>query len=408
MRTLYFECNMGAAGDMLMSALSELTGEPEKIINKLNLLGLNGVRAELKQSVKCGITGTNIDITVHSHSEESHDVHNHNHEHNHEHNHVHHHEHNEHNEHHHTSLNDMLDIINKLDVSDFVKTNASAIYKLIAEAESRVHNKPVGEVHFHEVGAMDAVADIVGNCLFIEEIKPDRIISSAIETGTGSVKCAHGILPVPAPATAEILKGIPIKSRGIQGELCTPTGAAILKHFAAEFKSLPEMKISKIGYGMGKKDFEAANCVRAFLGEDDIKSEVIEINCNLDDMTGEALGYAAEILIKMGALDVFLTPIFMKKGRPAYLLSLLCEVGDEEKFTELILKHTTTFGVRSHICNRKTLTRRTEIKSTAYGDVREKIGTLGNDISKSKYEYQDIAEIAEQNDIDFSKVIKTL
>ena len=301
MRTLYLECHMGAAGDMLTAALLELTGDRQAFTDKMNALGLPGVRVDAETSVKCGITGTHMKVTVngeeegepshtqghghdHSHGHEHHHDHEHDHEHGHEHDHEHHHE------HHHASMADIEAMIDSLAVSGRVKADAKAVYALIANAESRVHGRPAAEVHFHEVGAMDAVADVVGVCLLMEQLAPEQVIASPVHTGSGHVHCAHGILPVPAPATALLLEGIPNYSAQVQGELCTPTGAALLKHFVSRFGDRPVMTVSAIGYGMGKKDFEQANCVRAFLGESEgSREKITRLECNLDDITGEEI-----------------------------------------------------------------------------------------------------------------------
>ncbi|WAI01554.1 nickel pincer cofactor biosynthesis protein LarC [Methanogenium organophilum] len=260
MRILHLECNMGASGDMLMSSLLELHPDPEGFIQRLNGLEIPGVTVQANSAVKCGIIGTQIVVTVNGAEEGSGDIfHEHNHEQNHEHNHAH--------EHHHHGMPEVGHIIGHLNIPTGVKNDARAVYSLIAEAESHVHGKPVDQVHFHEVGTMDAIADIVGVCLLMEELKPEQILASPVHVGSGNVRCAHGILPVPAPATAHILKDVPVYGGMIRGELCTPTGAALLKHFCSEFSPMPVMKVQKIGYGMGKKDFEIANSVRAFLGE---------------------------------------------------------------------------------------------------------------------------------------------
>lgn len=265
MKTLYIECNMGAAGDMLMAALLEICQEPEVFVDKLNDLQIPKVTYRSEKAVKCGITGTSMSVLVDGKEEECEDVHGHHHAHAgiEEHSHEHHGEHS----HHHTSMREITTMIKTLNLPDKVKQDAIAVYQLIAEAEGHVHGKPVDAIHFHEVGTMDAVADVVGVCYLLHELNPEQIVSSPIHVGMGQVHCAHGILPVPAPATAYILRGVPIYSGEIYGELCTPTGAALLKHFSAKFGSMPVMNVDEIGYGMGKKDFEAANCVRVMLGE---------------------------------------------------------------------------------------------------------------------------------------------
>ncbi|MBR0089673.1 MAG: LarC family nickel insertion protein, partial [Clostridia bacterium] len=259
MRILYLECNMGAAGDMLTAALSELTENVKAFENRFNALGIPNVSLTLEKSEKCGITGTHARVTVGGEEEDEH-MHDHHHDH---------HDHHHHEHHHHTTLSDVEHIISHFNVSDTVKENATAVYKLIAEAEAHAHGRETGDIHFHEVGTLDAIADVTAVCMLMEEINPDKIVVSPVSVGSGSVKCAHGILPVPAPATEYILRGVPIGGTDIKGELCTPTGAALLKRFADEFGAMPEMKIIKTGYGMGTKDFERANMVRAFIGEAD-------------------------------------------------------------------------------------------------------------------------------------------
>ena len=292
-------------------------------------------------------------------------------------------------------MSDIEAIINGLDVSDKVKGDALSVYTLIAEAESKAHGRDISEIHFHEVGTMDAVADIVGVCALLEEIAPDRIIVSPLATGYGQVRCAHGILPVPAPATAHIIEGIPTYSGDIEGELLTPTGAALIRHFADSFGRRPIMTISKIGYGMGKKDFEKANMLRSFLGEDGDESDlVIEMECNVDDMTGEEIGYATGVLIEEGALDVFTTSVFMKKNRPGILLTCLVRPEEKEKFARLIFENTTTIGIRYSEAARFRLSRREEEVTTRLGKARLKISE-GFGVTRVKPEYDDVAELAD-------------
>lgn len=397
MKTLYLECNMGAAGDMLTAALADLTGNREACEAELNALGIPGVRFDLKASAKCGIVGVHSEVKVNgvSEGEEHHHEHHHDHEHTHEH--EHHHEH----PHHHTSMHEIEHIIGDLSVPAEVKEAALAIYKLIAAAESKAHGKSVEEIHFHEVGAMDAVADIVAVCYLMDKIAPDRVIVSPIHVGYGEVKCAHGIVPVPAPATVAILEGVPVSAGHIEGELCTPTGAALLKHFADEFGQMPEMSISRTGYGMGRKDFEQANCVRAMLGEaagsiaDDTPDRIAELKCNLDDMTGEDIAYATGILMDAGALDVFTTAIGMKKGRPGIMLTVLCRTSDKEKFAKLIFENTTTIGIRYLEESRYIMKRSEDTAHSRFGDVRMKVSE-GYGVKRAKPEYDDIAGIADK------------
>ena len=385
MKTLYIDCGMGAAGDMLTAALLELLPDREEFLRKLNSLGIPGVTVVAERSTKCGIGGTHIRVAVHG-EEESEHMH-------------------EHHHHHHGSMDDIRSIVSRLRLPATVKLDILAVYEEIAQAESHVHGVPVEQIHFHEVGTMDAVADITAVCLLMHELNADQIIASPVHAGSGQVRCAHGILPVPAPATAHILRDVPIYGGSIRGELCTPTGAALLKHFVTEFGDMPAMKVKVIGYGMGKKDFERANCVRVLFGETKEKPEGIwELNCNIDDMTGEQIGFALETLMEQGALDVFTIPIGMKKSRPGILLTVLCREKEKEKMISLIFRHTTTLGIREQFCNRHTLERRMESLDTPYGIIRRKI-SAGYGIQRSKYEYEDIAAAARANELSIEQVL---
>lgn len=396
MKTLYLDCSMGAAGDMLAAALLELLPDPDAFVAELNALAIPDVKFSRETSVKCGITGTHLQVTVHGEEEGAHDHHHaHSHDHHHDHAHAHHHDH-AHSHHHHASLHDIEHIVRgHLSLPATVADNVMAVYHLIADAESKAHGKPVSEIHFHEVGTMDAIADITAVCLLMHRLAPDEIIVSPVHVGSGQVHCAHGILPVPAPATATILQDVPIYGGSIQGELCTPTGAALLKHFADSFGEMPVMRTSAIGYGMGKKDFPAANCVRALLGErSDASDDVIELCCNIDDMTGEAIGYAFDKLFAAGALDVYAIPIGMKKSRPGHLLHVICREADKDALVRALFAHTTTIGIRENRFRRYTLDRRIETIETADGPVRRKCST-GYGVSREKFEHDDLARIAD-------------
>ncbi len=370
MRTLYLDCGMGAAGDMLTAALLELLPEPESFVAELNDLGIPGVEFSAEKCQKCGISGTHMAVKVHGREEgEAHP-------------------------HTHGSLHDIRTIVQALPIPTMVKLDILSVYEEIAQAESHVHGVPVNQIHFHEVGTLDAVADVTAVCLLLHRLNPEQILASPVHVGSGTVKCAHGILPVPAPATAYLLRGIPMYGGEISGELCTPTGAALLKHFVTEFGKMPPMRVESIGYGMGKKDFPRANCVRALLGEtQETGDEIAELRCNLDDMTGEDIGFAMEALLAGGALDVFTTPIGMKKSRPGVLLTVLCRPAEQEKMAKLLFRHTTTLGVRVGLCSRFTLRRSEEVTQTPYGPVRRKI-SRGYGVCREKSEYEDLAAIA--------------
>ena len=392
---------MGAAGDMLTAALLEIVPDKDKCVRELNAIGIPGVRFETAPSVKCGITGTHVSVKIDGVEEADllSDA-EHNYEHGHEHDHGH-----DHGHHHHASMADIEAIVSGLNIENTVKDDVLAVYRLIADAESRAHGMPVTEIHFHEVGTMDAIADITAVCYLVRAIAPDRVVVSPIHVGSGHVHCAHGILPVPAPATAYILRGVPIYGGRIRGELCTPTGAALLKHFANEFGDMPVMTISAIGYGMGNKDFEEANCVRVMLGETGRGTdEIIELDCNIDDMTGEELGYAFEKLFTAGARDVFSTPITMKKNRPGILLSVLCSPSEKDSLIRAIFKYTTTIGIREKLLKRYVLDRSEDIELAEGVYVRRK-EVSGYGVSRSKYEFDDLRKIADAKGISLREAL---
>ena len=398
MKTLYLECSMGAAGDMLAGALLELLPDPSGFADRLNALGIPGVVFRAEAAEKCGIRCTHMAVTVNGEEEESLDV-------PHEHHHEHHpgHEHNLHHHAHH-SLGDINQIVSRLDVPETVRADILAVYRLIAEAEGHVHGAAVEEIHFHEVGTMDAVADVTAVCLLLHELSPDKIVASPVHVGSGHVRCAHGILPVPVPATAYLLRGLPSYGGEVRGELCTPTGAALLRHFAGAFGAQPVMRVEKIGYGCGKKDFERANCVRAMLGESaEDREQVLELCCNLDDMTPEAVAFAMERLFDAGALDVYTTPVGMKKNRPGILLTCMCREQRRDEMLHLLFLHTTTLGVRESLCARYTLERGTETVEMAQGPVRIKTAT-GWGIVREKMEYEDLAAIARRENLSLEQV----
>jgi uncharacterized protein (TIGR00299 family) protein len=367
-----------------------------------------------------GVSHNHSDDTAHHHHEPNHDHHHH------------------HDEPNHTAraYHDIEHLINSLNINDAVKKNALEVYKLITDAESRAHGVAVDKIHFHEVGEADAIADIVGVCMLIDELAPELILSSPINLGGGHVRCAHGLLPVPAPATANILRNVPVYSDSADGELCTPTGAALLKHFVKDFRDMPLMTIKKIGYGRGTKGFERANCLRAYIGEisgisknngnndisniniinntdntDDINSineeNIAELSCNLDDMTPEAVSFAQQLLFDEGALDVYTTPSGMKKGRAGLIFTCLCRLDEREKFLRLIFKHTTTLGIREYITHRYILNREDREIQTPIGTVRIKTA-CGFGIQKSKPEYEDIARLAREKGMSIDNVLKSI
>ncbi len=461
MKLLYLECAMGAAGDMLMAALFDLLDETGKqqFLTQMNHLGLPGVTVSAQEKATCGIVGKHMQVLVQGQEEENWEEHTHHHhhieeehahlhieeehvhhhaekhvhyhaeeehhhhaeehvhyqaekEHHHHHaeeEHHHHHEGERHHHHTHTDMAQMRGWIQNLPVGEEVKSQVEAVYQSIAEAESHAHGQPIEQIHFHEVGSLDALADVTGVCLLMSMLSPEKVVVSPVHVGSGTVRCAHGILPVPAPATAFLLQGVPIYGGEIKGELCTPTGAALLTHFADSFGLMPVMRTEKIGIGVGTREFAQANCVRAFLGETQEKKEeaIVELAANLDDMTGEELGGIYEPLFEAGALDVSLLPAVMKKNRPGYLLLCVCKPEREEELTRAMMLHTTTLGVRRHGCSRTVLEREIKTVDTPYGLITMK-RAYGMGIEKWKPEWEDVKRIAKENGVTAREVLSTL
>lgn len=413
MKTLYLDLSMGAAGDMLAAALLELTAEPDAFIREMNGFGLPGVTIGRERSFKCGIGGTHFSVQVGGAEEHSHD-HGCGHAHAHDHDHA------------HRGLADIEHIVRgHLSAPEKVKEDIINVYKLIAEAESAAHKVPVTEIHFHEVGMMDAIADIAAVCLLLARLAPDEIVASPVRVGSGSVCCAHGILPVPAPATAYLLRGIPAYAGDFSGEMCTPSGAALIKYFVDRFAPLPLMRVEATGYGMGQKDFPAANCVRAMIGESvaaaavagsgaennscgatnngsgdgsGSSERVLELSCNVDDMTAEEIGFAMEMIFAAGARDVYAVPVLMKKSRPGTMICALCDEASREAVVAAFFKHTQTLGLRQSAAVRYVLDRSLQSEETAAGAVRVK-ESAGYGVRRRKYEYEDLARIAREKGI---------
>lgn len=378
MKKLYFQCDMGAAGDMLCGALLDLldSAKQQDALNVLNNIGFDGVSVSVQRQVKCMISGTKFQVEIRK-AEQYHN---------------------------HTHIHQIYERIDSFNVDDKTKNDAKSVYAMIAQAESRVHNTEVADIHLHEVGAKDAVMDIVSACYLFHKIGAEKIAVSPITTGYGSVKTAHGVMSVPAPASVELLKGVPCKTGDIEGELATPTGIALLKYFADDFTHNNEMTIQKTGYGMGSRDFERANCVRAFLGDDSENEETVyELRCEVDDMTGEEMGYCINKLIQCGAKDAYVQSIVMKKSRPGMLLTVVCSEASADEMTKLIFKHTTTLGIRKIKCTRNVLNREI-IEQNA---VRVKRSS-GFGTQKEKIEFDDLAKIADENDISLFEARKMI
>ena len=390
MKRLFLDCQMGIAGDMLTATLLGLVDNPKIWIERLNQMGIPDVTYTLLPKEEKGLQGYRVAVTIDGieesehHTGSSHDQH--------------------HTDHHHhvhgRGLQGITDIINSLSISDTCKQNAINVYQLVAQAEAKVHKSTVTQIHFHELGMLDAIADIVAVCVLLEALKFDEIIISPIHVGTGTVHCAHGELPVPAPATMELLAGIPMYADyQIKGELCTPTGAALAKYFGTAFSHMPVMTPTKVSYGFGTKQFERPNCIRAFVDMiNDLEDTIIEMSCNLDDMTPEEIGYAIEQLLLSPALDVFTTPIMMKKQRPGTMLTVLCKIDDIDTMRDLIFRHTTSLGIRYHRCERYILSRFAGGIDWDGNRIAFKTSS-GFGVKRHKYEYDSLAAIAKQNDI---------
>lgn len=424
MKTLYLDCFSGISGNMMIGALVNLGVDPATLERELQKLPLDGYRLEFTPSNKCGMSATHLEVRIdhpsgeghqhdhhhehehpHDHHEHSHehphDHHHHEHDHQHDHHHVHEHHEPEHDhthgpDHVHRNILDIEQMIEQSELSDRVKSLSRKIFSYVSRAESRIHGIPPEELHFHEVGAVDSIVDIVGSAICIDWIKPDRILSSHLHVGTGFVNCAHGKMPVPSPATAEILKDakIPFYSTGIRSEMVTPTGAAIVAALAEGFGPFDQMTVTDIGYGAGTKDFPIPNILRVFLAieEQGFEDSVIKCDFQVDDMTGEELGFLMEELLDVGVKEVFFTPIQMKKNRPATKVTVLVDRAREEACIDRIFRHSTTLGLQIQKVQRRVLEREERRIETEMGKVRKKIAYWKEE-SKEKLEYDDIKQI---------------
>ena len=394
MKTLYFDCSSGISGNMTLGALLEIVGDDNYLLQELKKLNVDGYKIEISNKVKNGITGKYVDVILDEEHHHEH-IHEHNNEHlhNEEHSHSHHHE--------HRNLNDVNEIIDKSSIDEKSKDLAKRIFLRVAKAESKVHNKPLEEVHFHEVGAIDSIVDIVGTAILINKINPDKILSSVVNDGYGFIECAHGTMAVPVPATTEIFANSNVKFRQIDvdTELVTPTGAAIIAELAEDFTTLPAMITRKIGWGAGYKDLKIPNVLKVYYGDMDKPNEnFVVMETNIDDCSGEILGHTEEILFKAGALDVFFTPIFMKKNRPAYRMTVACRKEDMLNLQKIIFRETTTIGIRYRTEFRTELERENTEVDTKYGKI--KVKKVENNGETYIYpEYESLKEVASKNNV---------
>ncbi|MFI5103423.1 MAG: nickel pincer cofactor biosynthesis protein LarC [Terriglobales bacterium] len=464
MRIAYLECFSGISGDMFLGALVDAGVPPELLVRTVQALGVDA-RLEISRVDRGGISATKVDVIAagekelpreefwakkalstqhsalssetlssakqehdhshgneHSHGEQHAHSHEHAHEHQPEHGHIptHSHEHHQHeHQHEHRGLKEIRVIINKAAISQSAKDRAIRIFEALGAAEAKVHNSDIEKIHFHEVGAIDAIVDIVCAAVGAEALGVDEFVCSPLNVGGGSVVCAHGTFPIPAPATLELLKNAPVYSSEIQKELVTPTGAAIVSVLASRFATFPRMKPEKTGYGAGSRNFPShPNVVRLTLGETAIGETAAEsvsanameqisvLEANVDDMTPQVFGYVTERILAAGALDVFSTAVQMKKNRPGMLLTVLCRTEDSHKLTKLIFAETTTLGVRMRQESRATLARRHVNIRTQWGEVRMKLASLNGSVSNYAPEYEDCRRIAEQQHVPLRTVMQ--
>ncbi|MDF2504370.1 nickel pincer cofactor biosynthesis protein LarC [Clostridium sp.] len=429
MKILYYDCFSGISGDMNLGAMIDIGVPKDYLIDELKKLKLEGYLVKISKDMRKGITGTKVDVLLedenatireeeHNHHENNH-IHVHDDENNDEHgldshchdDHKHEHEDMHGHTHIHRGLKEIEDIINGSSLKSEVKKISMNIFMEVAKAEAKVHNKPLYEVHFHEVGAVDSIIDTVGAAICLDYLKVDKVICSDIELGGGFVKCAHGLIPVPAPAVVEILKDIPVKSGAVQFETTTPTGAAILKAVVDDYTNNKQFKIKKIGYGIGNRDTEIPNVLRVFLAErkdsakcDLEKERAYVLECNIDDMNPENYDYIMERLFSIGASDVFLTPIIMKKGRPAVKLSVLCSDDKFKLIETFILCETTTLGFRKYEVEKTMLKRDFSKISTKFGDITIKNAYYNGEKIKSKPEYSECKKLACENGIPIKEI----
>lgn len=395
MKVLYFDCSSGICGNMTLGALTEIIGDEKYLINELKKLNIDGYKIEISKKDSYGITGTYVNVIVDGKDEYGHI------------NHIHEEEH--HHNHEHRNINDVNNIIDNSNLDKNTKDLAKRIFLKVAKAESKVHNKPIEEVHFHEVGAIDSIIDIVGTAILINKINPDKIISSTVNEGHGFINCAHGKMSVPVPATSEIFasENVKFKQIDVDTELVTPTGAAIISTLAEKYDHMPEIKLEKVGFGAGSKDIGYSNLLKIYFGEVlEEKSDVYVIETNIDDSNGEELGYCMEKLFANNASDVFYTPIFMKKNRPAYKLEIICKKEYLNDLLEIVFKETTTIGARFYKVNRVELKREKVEIETKYGIIEGKKVITSKGETYIYPEYESIKKIAEKNNIPLKELYK--
>ena len=416
-KILYLECYSGISGDMTVGALLDLGASRERLEKALESLHVDGYHLHFGRTKKCGIDAYDFDVHLeedgHHHGEEHlHEEDHHHEEEHHHHEEDHHHEGEHHHPHVHRNLNDIYEIIDRMEEKETVRQLARKMFRIVAEAEAKAHGLPVEQVHFHEVGAIDSIVDIISTAVLVDDLRVDRVIVSPLSEGRGYVRCQHGVMPVPVPATAGIAEayGLKLCLTDNEGEMVTPTGAAIAAALGSGNRLPERYVIRKVGIGAGNKDFKNANILRAMIlepEEEETGRKLWVLETNIDDCTGEALGFVMEQLLKQGAKDVWHTPIYMKKNRPAVLLSVLCSEGDRETMEEIIFIHTTTIGIRRYQVERTALKRREIQVETPWGPASAKVCSRGGRPWVAP-EYESVKSICENQGISFEQAYRTI
>ncbi|WBW98436.1 nickel pincer cofactor biosynthesis protein LarC [Oceanirhabdus sp. W0125-5] len=381
MKILYYDCFSGVSGDMNLGALIDIGVPKEMLLSEIKKLNIDGINIEFSKKGKHGIYGTKVDVKY----EEGHV---------------------------HRNINDIREILDKSELSENIKKRAMDMFILIGEAEGKVHNKSLDKIHFHEVGAIDSIVDVVGAAICLEYLDVDEIWCSTVQLGGGFVKCAHGIIPVPAPAVCEILKDVPVKSGLVEFETTTPTGAAIIKGNVDKYTDTPQYKILKTGYGVGTRDMDIPNVLRVHIGEvsegenkdDFIMNRELMIECNIDDMKAERFDFIMEEIFEIGAKDVFIENIIMKKSRPGVKLGVLCNENISDDVIKFIFKNTTSLGIRKYLVDKVMMRREVQELMTPWGHIKVKSALIGDEVVKFKGEYEDIKKIVKENGISFNQV----
>ena len=416
-KILYLECYSGISGDMTVGALLDLGASRERLEKALESLHVDGYHLHFGRTKKCGIDAYDFDVHLeedgHHHGEEHlHEEDHHHEEEHHHHEEEHHHEGEHHHPHVHRNLNDIYEMIDRMEEKETVRQLARKMFRIVAEAEAKAHGLPIDQVHFHEVGAIDSIVDIISTAVLVDDLRVDRVIVSPLSEGRGYVRCQHGVMPVPVPATAGIAEayGLKLCLTDNEGEMVTPTGAAIAAALGSGNRLPERYVIRKVGIGAGNKDFKNANILRAMIlepEEEETGRKLWVLETNIDDCTGEALGFVMEQLLKQGAKDVWHTPIYMKKNRPAVLLSVLCSEGDRETMEEIIFIHTTTIGIRRYQVERTALKRREIQVETPWGPASAKVCSRGGRPWVAP-EYESVKSICENQGISFEQAYRTI